>query len=267
MNRMIFISFVILSIMLVSGCTSNEEPVDPVNPDNVSISSIYVSMPEYQEQNVKIAVTNNAEKPIDAVTVTSFGEFGIDQSGIVNIPGKRDTVSGSASLSIQVRSPGFTVARNTTDLTISYASGMDEKGKPVVQSKTVPVETFVYPDAELQSVGFVKDMQHLLDPRMEKWELRKGENASISFYVINNGQTTINENTLVVRYQIENERIGGNDSLSVDQAMARSGTSYTSGLFVPVKKDAPNGETDVDVSLLYKDRVIDTKVLTLKVKL
>ncbi|MDW7774980.1 MAG: hypothetical protein SCH39_01420 [Methanosarcinales archaeon] len=267
MNRIIFISLVILSILLISGCTSNKEPVDPVNPDNVSISSIYVSMAEFKEQNVKIVISNNADKPIDSVTVTSFGKFGVDQSGTVNIPGRTDDASSSASISFQARSPGFTAASDTTDLTISYASGMNEKRKPIVQTKTVPVETFVYPDAELQSVGFVKDMQHLLDPRMEKWELKKGENTSISFYVINNGQTTIDEDTLVVRYNVENERIGGNDSFSIDQAMARSGTSYTTGLFVPVKKDSPNGETDVIVSLLYKDRVIDSEVLTLKVKL
>jgi len=265
MNRMIFISLVILSVMLISGCTS--EPVDPVNPDNISISSINVNMPEYQEQNVNIVISNNADKPIDSVTVSSFGNFGVDQSGTVNIPEKIDDVSSSASLSFQIESPGFNVASNTTDLTVSYASGMDDKGKPIVWTKIVSVDTFVYPDAELQSVGFVKDMDSLLDSRMEIWELKKGENATISFYVENNGQTTIDENTLVVSYEVENDRIGGNDSFTIQQAMAKGGTSYTRGLVVPVKEDAPNGETNVPVSLWYKDQVINTVNLVLKVNL
>jgi hypothetical protein len=267
LNRMIFISLVILSVMLISGCTSEPEAVVPVNPDNISISSIYVNMPEYKEQNVNIVISNNADKPIDSVTVTSFGNFGVDQSGTVNIPGKIDDVSSSASLSFQIRSPGFNVASDTTDLTVSYASGMDDKGKPIVRTKIIPVYTFVYPDAELQSVGFVIDMDNLLDSRMEIWELKKGQNTTISFYVKNNGKTTIDENTLVVSYEVENDRIGGNGSFTIQQAMAKSGTSYTLGLLVPVKKDAPNGETNVFVELWYKDQVIDTENLVLKVNL
>ncbi|MCK4937554.1 MAG: hypothetical protein KAR85_03005 [Methanosarcinales archaeon] len=267
MNRMIFISLVILSVVLISGCTSEPKPVVPVNPDNISISSINVNMPEHKEQNVNIVVSNNADKPIDSVTVTSFGNFGVDQSGNVNIPGKKDDVSSFASLSFQIMSPGFGVTSDTTDLTISYASGMDDKGKPIVQTKIIPVETFIYPDAELQSVGFVNDMDSLLDSRMEKWELKKGENTTISFFVKNNGKTTIDENSLVVSYEVENDRIGGNESFMIKQAMATSGTSYTRGLLVPVKDDAPNGETNVVLTLWYKDKVIDTENLVLKVNL
>jgi hypothetical protein len=264
MNR-IYIGLMFLSIILLSGCIS--EPVDPVNPDNITVSSIYVSMAEYQVKDLSVTIVNNANKPIDSVRVTSFGNFNVPNSNELNIPGKTDDVAVSLPLGFQIESPGYQTASNTTDLSISYASGKDEKGNPIVKTKTVPVETIVYPDAKLQLVGFTKDMQSLLDSPLEKWELNKGENATISFSVKNNGKTTIDENTLVVHYNVENERIGGNDSFTIKQAMAKGGTSYTSGLLVPVMKDAPNGETDVIVSLLYGDIVIDTEVLLLKVKL
>jgi hypothetical protein len=265
MNR-IYISLVILSVILISGCTDTK-PVDPVNPDNITVNSIYISMAEYQELDVSVTVANNANKPIDSVTVTSFGNFDVLESEMLNIPGKADDVIVALPLGFQIKSPGYQLASNTTDLTISYASGRDGKGKPIIQTKTVPVETIVFPDAELQLVGFVKDMQSLLESPVEKWELKKGENATISFSVKNNGQTTIDENTLVVHYNVENGRIGGNDSFTIEQAMAKGGTSYTRGLLVPVMKDAPNGETDVVVSILYGDIVIDTEELVLKVKL
>ena len=266
MNR-IYIGLLILSVILISGCTSDTKPVDPVNPDNITVNSIYVSMAEYQEQDISVTIVNDANEPIDSVTVTSFGNFKVLDSEMLNIPGKTDDVAVALPLGVHFESPGYQIASNTTDLTISYASGRDEKGKPIVQTKTVPVETIVFPDAQLQLVGFVKDMQSLLESPVEKWELKKGENATLSFSVKNNGQTTIDENSLVVHYNVENERIGGNDSFTIQQAMAKGGTSYTRGLLVPVMKDAPNGETDVIVSLLYGDIVIDTEVLVLKVKL
>ena len=241
--------------------------MEPVNPDSIRVNSISISMAEYQEQDVSVTIVNNANESIDSVTVTSFGNFKVLDSEMLNIPGKTDDATVALPLGFHIESPGYQVASNTTDLTISYASGRDEKGNPIVQIKTVPVETIVFPDANLQSVGFVKDMQNLLDSSVEKWELKKGGNATISFFVKNNGQTTIDENTLVVQYNVENERIGGNDSFTIQQAMAKGGTSYTRGLLVPVMKDAPNGETDVIVSLLYGDILVDTEVLVLKVKL
>ena len=53
----------------------------------------------------------------------------------------------------------------------------------------------------------------------------------------------------------------------VGQAMARKGTSYTKGLQITVNGDAPNGETDVTVSLMVGDNVIDQQQLILTVKL
>ena len=266
MNR-IYIGLLILSVILISGCTSDTKPVDPVNPDNITVNSIYISMAEYREQDISVTIVNGANEPIDSVTATSFGNFKVLDSEMVNIPGKTDDTTFELPLGVHIESPGYQIASNTTDFTISYASGRDGKGKPIVQTKTVPAETIVFPDAELQLVGFTKDMQSLLESPVEKWELKKGENATLSFSVKNNGQTTIDENSLVVHYNVENERIGGNDSFTIQQAMAKGGTSYTRGLLVPVMKDAPNGETDVIVSLLYGDIVIDTEVLVLKVKL
>jgi len=45
------------------------------------------------------------------------------------------------------------------------------------------------------------------------------------------------------------------------------GTSYTEAVVLNVRKDAPNGETPVNVKLFMGDNLIDSKILTLKVKL
>ncbi|MBC2763327.1 MAG: hypothetical protein HF970_08440, partial [ANME-2 cluster archaeon] len=92
MNR-IYIGLMILSVILISGCTSGTQPVDPVNPDNITVNSIYISMAEYQEQYVSVTIVNTANEPIDSVTVTSFGNFKVLDSGMLNIPGKTDDVT------------------------------------------------------------------------------------------------------------------------------------------------------------------------------
>lgn len=166
-----------------------------------------------------------------------------------------------------VKAPGFKVDTTNALVTVSYASGSDKKGNPMIDTKSVPVQITILPDAKLQFLGFVKNMSTLRDSTVQKWELKKGENATISFSVKNNGQSTIDANSLIVMFEAENELMAGNTSLVITQAMAKNGTSYTKGIVLPVKEDAPNGETAINVKLLMGDYVLDEQTLTLVVKL
>lgn len=73
------------------------------------------------------------------------------------------------------------------------------------------------------------------------------------------------DETVVV--EIDNKEIGGSDTSIIGEAMAMGGTSYTEAVVLNVKKDAPNGETPVYVKLFMGDNLIDSKILTLRVKL
>ena len=83
----------------------------------------------------------------------------------------------------------------------------------------------------------------------------------------NEGNTTIDKNTLKVVVEIENKEIGGSDSFIIGEAMAMGGTSYTEALVLNINKDAPNGLTPVYVKLFMGDNLIDSKTLMLNVKL
>lgn len=259
----VFVSLLIMLSILASGCTSPAEPFDPAN---VIVSASPVIIKEFQEQDMVVQILNNATAPIDSVTVTSFGTFVLGAQNGINIPGKTDKPF-SASLTAKVQAPSFVSAPVTTILIISYASGMDEKGNPVIRSKEIPVETVVLPDAKLQFTGFTKGMDKLRNVAAETMQLNKSENATVTFSVKNEGKSTIDEETLRVHIEIENKRIGTNNSLVISEAMAKGGTSYTKGLQLPINTDAPNGETDVIVTLLMGDHVLDSKTLVLKVNL
>ena len=255
----------IIIIILISGCVSdNKKPIEPVSPDEINVEIAPIIIKEFKEQPVSVSILNNATESIDSVTITSLGPFSVLGSTNVNIPGKED-VPIETIINAQINAPGFKSDTANSTLTISYASGRDTKGNPIISTKSVPVQVTILPDAKLETVGFVKDMQNLLDPRMAEWELHKGENVTISFHTRNEGQTTIDENTLIVSYDVENKRIGGNGTLIIPEAMAKAGTSYTRGLEVPILGDAPNGDTNVYLTLSMNDHIIDTQTLGLKV--
>ncbi len=184
----------------------------------------------------------------------------------MNIPARTDYPS-SVILKAKVEAPGFKDVANTTNLTISYASGTDEKGNPYIKTKSVPVHTVVLPNATLQFVGFVKGLDNLMDPELNSWQASKGENVTISFSVKNGGKTIIDENTMKVYVDMGTNRMGSNSSLTIGNAMAKGGTSNTQGLQIQVPKDAPNGETEVIVTLKIGDKILDTKTLKFNVKL
>jgi len=262
MNKPI-LYMLIISTILISGCVST---VNPVNPSDIIVNVNPIEIKEFQEQEIAVNVMNNATASIDSVSVSSFDPFTILTGGSVNIPARTDKPS-SVILNANVVAPGFKDVTNMTTLTIKYASGKDEKGNPYIKTKSVPVQTVVLPNATLQFVGFVKGLDNLIGAEVNAWEASKGENVTISFSVKNQGKTIIEENTLKVYVDMGTSRMGTNSSLTIGNAMAKGGTSNTLGLQMQVPKDAPNGETEVIVTLKMGDKILDSKTLKFNVKL
>jgi hypothetical protein len=262
MNKPI-LYILIISTILISGCVST---VNPVDPSDIIVNVNPIEIKEFQQKDLAVNVMNNATEPIDSVSVSSFESFKIITGGSVNIPKRTDKPS-SLMLNAKVEAPGFKDVTNSTILTISYSSGMDKKGKPYINKKSVPVQTVVLPDAKLQFVGFVKGLDNLSDAEENAWAASKGDNVTISFSVKNEGKTIIDENTMKVYVEMGTSRMGSNSSLTIGIPMAKSGTSNTQGLQIKVPKDAPNGETEVIVTLKIGDKILDSKTLKFNVKL
>jgi len=263
MNKALGLILIVLAI-LASGCVSTTT-IMPVGSEDLIVSTEPIIIKEFQEQDISVLVfNNNTTQPIDSVSVGSFDSFTIlGPISEMNIP-----ASKQATVNARIVAPAFDSVENTTMLTLSYASGLDEKEKPIIQTKTVPVQTVVLPDAALQFVGFAQGMDKLREaPPASSWEAAKGENVTVTFSIKNRGQTTIDGDTLFVLVDIENKQIGSNASFNITQAMARSGTSYTRGIELPILEDAPNGETDVYVRLMKGDYLLDSQSLVLKIKL
>jgi len=252
----------LISVIFISGCASTKTN-SPVSPEDLAVSMEPLVIKEFNEQDVSVTVlNNNSTQAIDSVSVSSFDPFTIVGPGTqVNIPAK-----SKAALSFRVMAPSFD--KNTSTLTLSYASGIDEEEKPVINTKTVPVQIVVLPDAKLQFVGFAESMDKLrASPPVSTWEAKKGENATVKFSVKNHGQSTIAGDSMYVVVDIENKLIGNNATVNITESMAKGGTSYTRGAELPVLEDAPNGETNVYVNLMKGDYLLDTQTLVLKVKL
>ncbi|WP_406661766.1 hypothetical protein V7O66_04400 [Methanolobus sp. ZRKC3] len=268
LNKKIILILSLLALVLVSGCVSTETTSDPASPENVSLEITPITIKEFHEQDVSISVINNDEQAIDDVKVTGFSPLSLTGTNSLNAPGKE---AGNEAvrlvLNAKITAPAFDTETNESTLTVSYLSGMDEEGHQIVSTGSVPFDVTILPDAKLQFLGFVKDMDSLRTSASQSWELKKGENATISFSVKNEGQTTISAEMLTVVVDVDNKLIADQASMVVGQAMARKGTSYTKGLQIPINDDAPNGETDVTVSLMFGDNVIDQQQLLLTVKL
>lgn len=256
---------VVLSILVifVSGCASTTKP--PVNPANLNVSVESLVIKEFNEQDVSALVLNNdTDQAIDSVSVSSFDPFTlVGSSSQVNIPaGKK------AAVSFRVTAPSFNEAENSSKLVLSYASGVNEEGKPILKTKAVPVQTIILPDAKLQFVGFTESMDNLLaSPPVSTWETEKGKNVTVKFSIKNHGQSTIIGDSMYVLVDIENKLIGSSASVNITEGMAKAGTSYTRGVQIPILEDAPNGETNVSVKLMKGDYLLDSQTLLLKVKL
>ncbi|WP_340818299.1 hypothetical protein [Methanolobus sp. WCC4] len=254
----------LLALVLMSGCA--EEPVDPVSSENVFLSVSPVVIKEFNSQDITLTVSNNATQAIDSVQLVSFTPLTVAGTNSINIPGKTGTPESSA-LYVQVTAPAYDTDVNDSAVTVSYLSGMDEEGKQVTKTSSIPVDITILPDVKLQFLGFVTNMSALRTTASDSWELDAGEDATISFSVKNHGQSTIPAELLTVVADVDNKLIADQASMNITQAMAKSGTSYTKGLQIPVNDDAPNGETDVYVKLMYGDHIVDEQTLTLTVKL
>ena len=256
----------LLALVLISGCTTTIEPVDPVSPENVFLDASPVVIKEFQEQDISLRVTNNATQSIDSVMVSSYIPFTVTGTDSVNIAGKEDTAQSSI-LNAKIMAPAFDTDVNDSAVTISYLSGADDEGLQMTKTKSVPVEVTILPDVKLQFLGFVADMDSLRTSAAETWELKAGDNATITFSVKNEGQSTIPGGLMTVVVDVDNKLIADQASMNITESMARSGTSHTKGFSIPVKEDAPNGETDVYVRLMYGDHILDEQTLVLTVKL
>lgn len=263
MNRILAGVLIILAI-LISGCVST---VDPVNPEDVIVNAGTITMKEFQEMEIPVNILNNGTEPIDSVKVTSFDPFTVVSSGMINIPARTKEGPSSTSINVKIQAPGFKTDTSNSAMVISYASGKNEDGESVLKTKSVPLQTIVLPNAKLQYVGFVKGLANLSEAEVTTMEIGKGQNATITFSVKNDGKTTIDKKSLDVLVDIENKEIGSNSSITIGEGMAKGGTSYTEGVVLPINKDAPNGETDVIVTLYMGTNVIDSRTIHLKVKL
>jgi len=253
----------LIAVILLSGCVST---VKPVQPDDVIVTIAPITLKEFQAKDITINVENNGTEPLESVTLSSFSPFKVLGGSSPNIPA-RTTEPSSVAISARVEAPGFKTVSATTDMLITYASGKDEKGAPVTTTKKVPVQTIVLPDAKLQFVGFVKGIQNISEAEVTTWEISKGENATITFSVLNDGQTTIDGKTMSVFIDVVEKTIGTHKTLVINESIARSGTSHTKGVLLPILENAPNGETDVYVKLFVGDKELDSKKLLLKVRL
>jgi hypothetical protein len=246
---------VILSIFVifVSGCASTTKPA--VSPENLNVTIESLVIKEFNEQDVSVLVFNkDSAQAIDSVSVSSFDPLKIvGSSSQINIPaGKK------AAVSLRVMAPSFNGGENSSKLVLSYASGINEEGKPILKTKVVPVQTTILPDARLQFVGFAESMDKLLAaPPVSTWETEKGKNVTVKFSVKNHGQSTIAGDSMYVLVDIENKLIGSNASVNITEGMAKAGTSYTRGVQLPVLEDAPNGETNMYVKLMRGDYLLD----------
>lgn len=267
--RKIIVITSLLAMVLISGCATSVEQSDPVNPEDVFLEASPVVIKEFQEQDISLKVTNNATQSIDSVMVASYIPFRITGTDSLNIAGKANAADTARSsiLNSKIMAPAFDTDTNGSAVTISYLSGTDDEGLQITRTKSVPVEVTILPDAQLQFLGFVKDMDSLRTTSAETWELDAGENATITFSVKNHGQSTLPAGILTVVADVDNKLIADQASMNISEAMARSGTSYTKGMQIPVKDDAPNGETDVYVMLMYGEHIVDEQKLVLKVKL
>jgi hypothetical protein len=253
----------LVSVIFISGCASTTKTSSPVSPEDLIVSIEPLVIKEFNEQDISVTVSNNnSTQAIDSVSVSSFDPFTIvEPSSQINIPAK-----SKATLSFRAMAPSFD--KNTSTLTLSYASGIDKEEKPIVNTKTVPVQIVILPDAKLQFVGFAEGMDKLrASPPVSTWDTKKGGNVTVKFSVKNNGQSTILGNSMYVVVDIENKLIGNNATVNITESMAKGGTSYTRGAELPILKDAPNGETNVYVNLMEGDYLLDSQTLVLRVEL
>lgn len=253
----------LISVIFISGCVSTTKTSSPVSPEDLAVNMEPLIIKEFNEQDISVTVSNNnSTQAIDSVSASSFDPFTlVGPSSQINIPAK-----GKAALSFRVMAPSYD--KNDSTLTLSYSSGIDKEEKPIVNTKVVPFQIVVLPDAKLQFVGFAKSMDNLrASPPVSTWETKKGENVTVKFSVKNHGQSTIPGNSMYVIVDIENKLIGNSSTVNITESMAKGGTSYTRGTELPILKDAPNGETSVYVNLMKGDYLLDTQTLVLKVKL
>ena len=254
---------VVLSVT-VSGCLSPSEDAETM-PEDVLILLIspgVIKLSEAKSATIDVLVANNGSGPLDELRISSLSGFTVKSDSINIAAKKRGGTTPNATISALVTAPSFKDAPNNATLVLTYKSN-GEKTKQV----DVPVK--VLPDAKLQFVGFASSKDTVMTEHVEKIKTKKAGIIYVTFSVRNDGETTIDTNTLKVMVDVKEDSMGQDNERIVSESMARKGTSYTLSVPITIPETAPNGETDVYVTLATTEdeEILDNKQIILVVQL
>ena len=261
--RLLVMCLVIFSVVAISGCTESTQVTETMPEDVIILKVSPIRLIEGESGTILVDVANNGSGSLEGLKIESLSGFSIGSNGSVNVPGK---VMGedkpTSQLSAMITAPGFKNVVPNSTLTLTYESNGDK-----IKSVEIPVK--VLPGANLQFVGFAATEDRIRMDRDEEITTKKAGTIYVTFSVRNDGQTTIDPGTLKVMVDVKEDSMGQDNEMTVDEGMARNGTSYTLSVPITVPDTAPNGETDVEVKLLtvMGHDVLDSKMLTLIAKL
>jgi len=262
--RTLVLCLIVFSVVSISGCSETTDEATETLPEDVMITNISpIIIKEGKSDKILVNVANNGSGTLEVLKIQSLSGFGIGSNGAINVPGK---VLGedkpTTLLSAVVMAPGFKDVSPNSTLTLTYKSNGDK-----VKKVEVPVK--VLPNAKLQYVGFAATEDRIRMDHDEKITTKKAGTIYVTFSVKNEGQTTIDPDTLKVVVDVKEDSMGQDNEMAISNGMALNGTSYTLSVPITVPDTAPNGETDVEVKLLtgLGHDLLDSKMLTLVAKL
>lgn len=264
MLKTIVLSVVLFSVAL-SGCLDPGQGGETM-PEDVQILQISPSelkVSEGKSTAISVLVANNGSGPLEQIHISSLSGFSVSSNDGRNIAVKKSGETlPNATLTALVTAPSYKDAPTESTLMLSYKSNGEK-------TKNVEVPVKILPDAELQFVGFAASKDTVATEHLEKITTKKAGTIFVTFSVKNNGDSTIDVNTLKVLVDVKEDSMGQDNQRIVSDAMARKGTSHTLSCPITIPETAPNGETDVTVTLVTSDggEVLDSEQITLVVSL
>ncbi|MDY6965854.1 MAG: hypothetical protein SVM80_07790 [Halobacteriota archaeon] len=256
---------VVVIAAIVSGCLSPPQEAETM-PENVQILQISPAVLKLNEGNsatINVEVANNGSGPLEDLRISSLAGFGIRSNASRNVAtNKKSEEKPTATISALVTAPSFQGVPPNVTLTLTYISNGEK-------SKSVEIPVKVFPDAKLQFVSFAASEDRIRYDYDEKITTKKAGTIYVTFSVKNEGKTTISGDNLKVMVDVKEDTMGQDNEKIVGEAMALNGTSFTLSVPITVPVTAPNGETDVYVTLVTAQdtEVLDSKKLTLIVQL
>lgn len=257
---------VILGAATISGCLGPSE-VGETMPEDVlilQISPALIRLSEGETETINVVVANNGSGALEELRISSLSGFALGPSGGGrNVAAKKEGEEiPSVKLSTQVTAPRFKDAPSNATLVLTYKSNGDK-----MKSVDVPIK--ILPNAKLQYVGFAATEDRIRHDQEQTITTEKSGTIYVTFSTKNEGESTIDGGTLKVMVDVKEDAMGKDNESVVKEGMARKGTSYTLAVPITIPETAPNGETDVYVSLVTTEdeEVLDGKIITLIVKL